>query len=50
MTGSNDAFVIAAYAVTWVVLLGYLWRLLRKGAAAQGGHGPDNGLEREAGR
>ena len=29
---SNQAFIIAAYAVTWIVLLGYFWRLLRKSA------------------
>jgi CcmD family protein len=26
----NIAFVVAAYAITWTVLLGYLIRLLRK--------------------
>jgi CcmD family protein len=24
---SNQTFIIAAYAITWVVLLGYLFRL-----------------------
>jgi CcmD family protein len=28
---SNPAFIIAAYAVTWVVLLGYVLHLVRKG-------------------
>ena len=31
---SNQAFIIAAYAVTWAVLLGYFWRLLRRSARA----------------
>ena len=25
----NNSFIIAAYVVTWTVLLGYLWRLRR---------------------
>ena len=32
---SNLTFIIAAYAVTWIVLLGYLGRLVRKGARAR---------------
>jgi CcmD family protein len=36
MAASNQAFIIAAYAVTWAVLLGYLWRLVRKGGRASG--------------
>ncbi len=35
MAASNQAFIIAAYAVTWVVLLGYQWRLVRKGGRAR---------------
>lgn len=35
MGASNQAFIIAAYAVTWIVVLGYLWRLHRKGAGAR---------------
>lgn len=31
---SNQAFIIAAYAVTWVVLLGYFWRLVRRSSRA----------------
>ena len=31
MIESNPTFIIAAYAVTWVVLLGYLLLLVRKG-------------------
>jgi CcmD family protein len=31
----NQTFIIAAYAVTWVVLLGYFARLVRKGARAR---------------
>lgn len=38
MPASNEAFIIAAYAVTWVVVLGYLWRLLRAGARARADH------------
>ena len=29
---SNQTFIIAAYAVTWLVLLGYMAHLVRKGA------------------
>jgi len=35
MAASNQTFIIAAYAVTWVVLLGYLLRLVRKGRRAR---------------
>lgn len=35
MPESNLTFIIAAYTVTWVVLLGYLFRLVRKGARAR---------------
>jgi CcmD family protein len=35
MAASNQAFIIAAYAVTWVVILGYLARLIRKGGRAR---------------
>lgn len=35
MIASNQAFIIAAYAVTWVVLLGYLVHLVRKGGRAR---------------
>ncbi|CAN5637662.1 hypothetical protein BH23GEM1_BH23GEM1_06630 [soil metagenome] len=38
MIASNEAFVIAAYGITWIVLLGYLWRLLLKDARARAGH------------
>ena len=31
----NQAFIIAAYSVTWVVILGYLAVLARKGARAR---------------
>lgn len=34
MVASNQTFIIAAYAVTWVVILGYLLRLVRKGGRA----------------
>ena len=35
MGASNQAFIIAAYAVTWIVILGYLGRLVRKGGRAR---------------
>lgn len=35
MAASNLTFIIAAYAATWAVLLGYLWRLVRKGGRAR---------------
>jgi CcmD family protein len=35
MAASNLTFIIAAYGVTWAVLLGYLWRLFRKGSRAR---------------
>jgi CcmD family protein len=38
MGASNQTFIIAAYAVTWAVLLGYLWRLVRAGARATAGY------------
>lgn len=31
MIESNPAFIVAAYAVTWIVLIGYSLRLGRKG-------------------
>ena len=38
MAASNLTFIIAAYAVTWMVLLGYQWRLFRKGGRARAEH------------
>ena len=35
MIASNETFVTAAYALTWVVLLGYLWRLHARDARAR---------------
>ena len=32
---ANQTFIIAAYAVTWVVLLGTLLRLVRRGRIAR---------------
>jgi len=32
----NRTFIIAAYSVSWVVILGYLGRLVRKGSRARG--------------
>ena len=31
----NQAFIVAAYSVTWIVLLGYLARVVRKSSAAR---------------
>ena len=31
----NQTFIVAAYSVTWVVILGYLARLVRKGSHAR---------------
>jgi CcmD family protein len=46
MVASNQTFIIAAYAVTWVVLLGYQWRLARKDARARAEY---ERMEREQG-
>lgn len=35
MIASNATFVTAAYAITWVVLLAYVWRLLSKDGRAR---------------
>ena len=35
MKASNQAFIIAAYVVTWVVMLGYLTYLTRRGGRAR---------------
>ncbi|HUR91453.1 MAG TPA: CcmD family protein [Gemmatimonadaceae bacterium] len=43
MVASNQTFVIAAYALTWVVLLGYVWRLVSKDRRARADHGPVSG-------
>ena len=32
--GSNLNFIIAAYTISWIVILGYLARLVRKGGRA----------------
>lgn len=32
---SNEAFIIAAYSITWLVILGYLGRLITKGSRAR---------------
>lgn len=49
MIPSNQTFIIAAYAVTWAVMLAYLFRLVRKGARAAADyerlvpqHGPEH--------
>lgn len=35
MTESNLTFIIAAYSVSWIVILGYLARLVRNGYRAR---------------
>ena len=35
MTASNTSFIIAAYVITWIVILGYLVRLVVKGGHAR---------------
>lgn len=31
----NESFIIAAYSITWLVVLGYLARLVTKGSRAR---------------
>jgi CcmD family protein len=38
MIESNPAFIVAAYAVTWIVLLGYSLRLARKDRQVRSGY------------
>lgn len=38
MIASNETFVIAAYALTWVVLLAYALRLVSKDGRARADH------------
>lgn len=38
MEASNQTFIIAAYVVSWVVMLGYLLHLVRRGARARAGY------------
>lgn len=35
MIASNTSFIVAAYVVTWIVILGYLVRLVVKGGHAR---------------
>jgi CcmD family protein len=35
MDESNLKFIVAAYSVSWLVILGYLARLVRKGSRAR---------------
>lgn len=39
MIESNQSFIIAAYAVTWVAMLGYLVYLAQRGGRARGAYG-----------
>jgi hypothetical protein len=43
----NLDFIVAAYSVMWVVVLGYLTRLIRKGARARADY--DGMLREQAG-
>lgn len=47
MIASNPAFVIAAYAITWIVLLGYQLRLVRRHSAARSRHASATGKAAE---
>jgi len=47
MIASNQTFIIAAYAVTWVVIIAYLLRLVRKGGRARAEYERAVQLERE---
>lgn len=38
MIAGNPSFVIAAYAITWIVLLAYLLRLARRDSAVRARH------------
>lgn len=38
MIESNPTFIVAAYAVTWIVLLGYTLRLARKDRQVRSGY------------
>lgn len=50
MIASNETFVLAAYLVTWIVLLGYSWRLVRKDASARAAQARGTGRGGEAAR
>lgn len=45
MIASNVTFVIAAYALTWVVLLAYVWRLVGKDGRARAEYARASGRE-----
>jgi CcmD family protein len=45
----NEAFIIAAYSVTWLVLLGYLTRLTRKSARVRADYDSMTGGKAEGG-
>ena len=38
MIASNQTFIIAAYALTWIAMLGYLLHLTRREGRARAGH------------
>lgn len=44
---SNQTFIVAAYALTWVVLLAYVLRLWRAGARARAEHARMTGPARK---
>lgn len=35
MIASNTSFIVAAYGITWIVILGYLFRLVVTGQRAR---------------
>ena len=47
MIASNQTFIIAAYAATWIVILAYLLRLVRKGGRARAEYERAVQLERQ---
>ena len=38
MDAYNLKFIVAAYSATWLVILGYHWRLARKSARVRADH------------
>ena len=38
MIASNQTFIVAAYALTWLAMLGYLLHLTRRDARARASH------------
>ena len=47
---SNETFLFAAYVVTWVAILGYVWYLTQRVARARARYQASGGAFEEAGR